>query len=151
MREFDTVIDPLVPRDVARSLRYSPALVPFGAGSPPPVPRVTRALLVPVIAAEGLGVVIAGLAASRLWGRVVKAVNAIMRSRAVTEKRVDATRVVAVLRRHHRDIAEKLARVSFLRRRQQEILAGAGARDAAVAGHPGEPAAGEPTSAVLPG
>jgi hypothetical protein len=61
------------------------------------------------------------------WGRVVKATNAIYRARAVREQGgVDPVWMSTVLPHHQWDIAESLARLSVLRRRQREILTRAG-------------------------
>jgi hypothetical protein len=61
------------------------------------------------------------------WGRVVKATNAIYRSRSAREKGgVDPVWMSTVLPHHQWDIAESLARLSLLRRRQREILTSAG-------------------------
>jgi hypothetical protein len=61
------------------------------------------------------------------WGRVVKATNAIYRARAAREQGgVDPVWMSTVLPHHQWDIAESLARLSLLRKRQREILTGAG-------------------------
>jgi hypothetical protein len=66
-------------------------------------------------------------AARATWGRVVKAANAIYRSRATWDQGgVDPVWMSTVLPHHQWDIAESLARLSLLRRRQREILVGAG-------------------------
>jgi hypothetical protein len=61
------------------------------------------------------------------WGRVVKATNAIYRSRSARENGgVDPVWISTVLPHHQWDIAESLARLSLLRKRQREILTSAG-------------------------
>jgi hypothetical protein len=77
-------------------------------------------------------------AARATWCRVVKATNAIYRSRSVREQGgVDPVWMRAVLPHHQWDIAESLARLSVLRKRQREILTRAGsspeARDSELA------------------
>jgi hypothetical protein len=66
------------------------------------------------------------------WGRVVKATNTIYRSRTVRDHGgVDPVWVSTVLPHHRWDIAEGLARLSLLRKRQRDILASAGDPEAA--------------------
>lgn len=72
------------------------------------------------------------------WGRVVRATNAIYRARATREKGgIDPVWMSTVLPHHQWDIAESLARLSALRKRQREILSSAGndpdARDEEIA------------------
>jgi hypothetical protein len=61
--------------------------------------------------------------AASTWARVARATNTIRRSRAVREHTADPVWVTTVLPHLHWDIAEKLTRLSWLRRRQREILA----------------------------
>jgi hypothetical protein len=72
------------------------------------------------------------------WSRVVKATNAISRSRAARDRGgVDPVWMRTVLPHHQWDIAESLARLSLLRKRQREILTSTGnapeARDEGIA------------------
>lgn len=63
------------------------------------------------------------------WGRVVRAANAIYRSRTVRDHGgIDPVWMSTVLPHHQWDIAEGLARLSLLRKRQREILTSAGSR-----------------------
>jgi hypothetical protein len=61
--------------------------------------------------------------AASTWARVARATNTIRRSHAVREHTVDPVWVTTVLPHLHWDIAEKLTRLSWLRRRQRDILA----------------------------
>lgn len=61
--------------------------------------------------------------AASTWARVARATNTIRRSRAVREHTVDPVWATTVLPHLHWDIAEKLTRLSSLRRRQRDILA----------------------------
>ena len=66
-----------------------------------------------------------------VWSRVVKATNAIYRARAAREDgAIDPAWITSVLPHHQWDIAEHLARLTNLRRRQREILASAGNAEA---------------------
>jgi hypothetical protein len=71
-----------------------------------------------------------------IWSRVVKATNALHRARAAREHgAIDPAWLTSVLPHHQWDIAESLARLTSLRRRQHEILASTGnpeARGAAI-------------------
>lgn len=73
--------------------------------------------------------------AASTWARVAQATNTIRRSRAVREHTVDPVWATTVLPHLHWDIAEKLTRLSWLRRRQRDILAakGSNGRDPAIA------------------
>ena len=69
-----------------------------------------------------------------IWSRVVTATNAIYRARAAREDgAIDPAWIASVLPHHHWDIAESLARLTHLRRRQREILASTGNPDASAA------------------
>jgi hypothetical protein len=73
-----------------------------------------------------------------IWQRVVKATNTIYRARAARDQgAIDPAWINSVLPHHQWDIAESLARLTNLRRRQREILASAGdpgARSATIIG-----------------
>jgi hypothetical protein len=66
-------------------------------------------------------------AARATWGRVVKATNAIYRSRAARDQGgIDPVWMSTVLPHHQWNIAESLTRLSLLRKRQREILTSVG-------------------------
>lgn len=205
--EHDTVVDPVVPGDAARILRYALELIPYGTRSLPAAPGPVWPRLVSALGLQAAGMLLMALASYRLgaydiaalhlqqipyflviltlvggllsvvqgiaevrrwrdkrserliaeaairyhrkyvvpyadmdadaasvWMRVVKAVNAISRSRASIGQWVDTAWVSNVLPHHQWDIADKLARLSWLRKRQRLILAGTDPRDASVAG-----------------
>lgn len=192
------VIDPMLPSEVARSLRETSDLIPYDERQLPAVPAPTRWLLIPVAGLQLAGAGIAALAIYRLgahdipalhlqqipyalviaaliagfiglwtgidgvrhwramaaerrrtirairyhrryvvpnadldadlisvWERAVRAARAISRSDAAPADGVDPVRVAAVLPHRQWDIAEKLARLTELRRRQRDILSAA--------------------------